>query len=131
MNKIVKSNDEWRKQLSHEEYRVTRKKGTERARSHPLNQEQRAGIYHCVCCGEELFDANSKFESGSGWPSFFQPTSQDAIVEHADRSLFRTRTEVRCTKCDAHLGHVFDDGPEPTGLRYCMNGTALKFDASN
>lgn len=127
MSKISKTDDQWKAQLSPEQYRITRKSGTERPGTHPLNSEKREGMYNCVCCGEALFDADSKYESGSGWPSFFSPTSTQAVEEHADNSLFRKRTEVRCTKCEAHLGHVFGDGPQPTGLRYCINGAALTF----
>lgn len=123
-----KTDKEWRDQLTEDQYRVTRKHGTEPAWSHPLNEEKRNGTYLCVCCGEPLFLADTKFESGSGWPSFFQPVSEDAVDEHKDNSLFVRRTEVRCSKCDAHLGHVFSDGPKPTGQRYCMNGTALTFE---
>ena len=124
----TKSDAEWKAELSPEAYYVTRKHGTERAFTSPLNKEKREGVYHCVCCGEPLFDSASKFESGTGWPSFTQPRSGEAVSEHDDRSLFMRRTEVRCAKCDAHLGHVFPDGPKPTGLRYCMNGVALDFE---
>jgi peptide-methionine (R)-S-oxide reductase len=125
--KVVKSDAEWQKQLTPEQYRVTRQHGTERAFSNPLNNEKRQGQFTCVCCGTELFSSDAKFESGTGWPSFYAPLNQDAVTEHDDRSLFMRRTEVRCTACDAHLGHVFPDGPRPTGLRYCMNGCALAF----
>ena len=121
--KVTKSDTDWQKELTPEEYYVTRQHGTERPYSHPYNNEKTSGQYTCTCCGEPLFDA------GTGWPSFFQPISADAVDEHEDRSLFMRRTEVRCAKCDAHLGHVFPDGPEPTGLRYCMNGVALKLKA--
>lgn len=125
--KIVKSDADWQRELTPEQYRVTRKHGTERAFSHPHNGEKRAGTYSCVCCGAPLFSADAKFDSGTGWPSFYQPVNEDAISEHSDRSFFMRRTETRCAACDAHLGHVFPDGPQPTGLRYCMNGVALNF----
>jgi len=126
--KVTKSDEEWRKQLTPEQFHVTRQHGTERAFSGPHLNEKRSGIYACVCCGAPLFQSNAKFESGSGWPSFFKPLDDKAVDEHEDGSLFMRRTEVRCASCDAHLGHVFPDGPRPTGLRYCMNGTALKFE---
>ena len=124
--RISKTDDEWRRQLSDEEYRVTRKHGTERAFSHPYNETKQRGVFACVCCGSPLFDSDAKFDSGTGWPSFFKAITDGAVALHEDRSLFMRRTEVRCAACEAHLGHVFPDGPEPTGLRYCMNGTALK-----
>jgi peptide-methionine (R)-S-oxide reductase len=126
--KVTKSDEEWRKQLTPEEFHVTRQHGTERAFSGPHLNEKRSGIFACVCCGAPLFQSDAKFESGTGWPSFFKPLDDKAVDEHEDRSLFMRRTEVRCASCDAHLGHVFPDGPRPTGLRYCMNGTALKFE---
>ena len=128
--KINKTETEWKRELSPEQYHVTREAGTERPFSHPLNNEKRAGTFHCVCCGQPLFSSQAKFDSGTGWPSFFQPVEKDAVAEKQDRSLFMRRTEVLCSQCDAHLGHVFPDGPEPTGLRYCMNGTALDFKPS-
>jgi len=126
--KLDRTDAEWREQLTPEQYRVTRRHGTERAYTSPLNDEKRPGTFACVCCGQPLFDASAKFESGTGWPSFFAPIAGDAIDEHEDRSLFMRRTETRCSRCDAHLGHVFPDGPQPTGLRYCMNGVALAFE---
>ncbi|ORE96252.1 peptide-methionine (R)-S-oxide reductase MsrB [Acuticoccus yangtzensis] len=125
--KVQKSDAEWRSALTPEQYRVTRRHGTERAFTSPLNNEKRTGTYTCVCCGAPLFRSETKFDSGTGWPSFFAPITEDAVEDHADRSLFMRRTENRCAKCDAHLGHVFPDGPRPTGLRYCMNGAALTF----
>ena len=126
--KLTKTDEEWRGELTPEQFRVTRQHGTERAFSHPLNMEKRNGIYHCVACGAALFESDTKYESGSGWPSFYKPISDDAVGETVDRSAFMTRTEIHCNNCGAHLGHVFDDGPQPTGLRYCMNGTALQFE---
>jgi peptide-methionine (R)-S-oxide reductase len=124
--KIEKTDQEWREQLTPEQYRVTRKHGTERAFTGPNWDNKDPGTYLCVCCGSPLFDAETKFESGTGWPSFYEPVSPDAVSEHSDRSLFMRRTEIRCATCDAHLGHVFPDGPQPTGQRYCMNGHAMK-----
>jgi peptide-methionine (R)-S-oxide reductase len=126
--KIEKADAEWQAQLSPEAYRVARKHGTERAFTSPLNNEKRDGTFNCVCCGEPLFVTADKFESGTGWPSFTQPVDKNAVGETSDNSFFMRRTEVHCAKCDAHLGHVFPDGPKPTGLRYCMNGVALTFE---
>ncbi|MFO1169332.1 MAG: peptide-methionine (R)-S-oxide reductase MsrB [Hyphomicrobiaceae bacterium] len=117
---------DWKAKLSPEAYRVTREHGTERAFSHPYNAEKAEGVYTCVCCGEPLFSSDAKFDSGTGWPSYFEPVSKDAVGETEDRKFFMRRTEVHCAKCEAHLGHVFPDGPKPTGLRYCINGVALK-----
>ena len=125
--KIRKSDAEWKTQLSPLAYKVTRKGATERAGSHE-DFPDAEGIFTCICCGAPLFDTAAKYESGSGWPSFFRPLSPDAIEERADNKLWIRRTEVVCAKCDAHLGHVFPDGPPPTGLRYCLNGVALGFE---
>jgi peptide-methionine (R)-S-oxide reductase len=125
--KIRKSDAEWRAQLTPEQYYVTREHGTERAFTGPFWNEKRAGLYTCICCGTALFRSETKFDSGTGWPSYYQPISAEAVTEVEDRSWFMRRTEIRCAACDAHLGHVFKDGPRPTGLRYCMNGTALDF----
>ena len=130
MEKITKTEAEWRAQLSDLAYKVTRKHGTERAGSHD-GFPKTAGIFHCICCDAPLFDQATKFESGTGWPSFFQPISSDAIGETEDRKLFMRRTEVHCAACAAHLGHVFPDGPDPTGLRYCLNGVALRFESKS
>ena len=127
MTKIVKSDEEWRAALSPEAYKVTRRHGTERAGSHE-DFPKAPGTFRCVCCDAPLFDAATKYESGSGWPSFWAPIAPEAVEEREDRSFFMRRTEVLCARCDAHLGHVFPDGPRPTGLRYCMNGVALKFE---
>ncbi len=127
MQKIVKTKSEWQEQLTPEQYHVTREHGTERAFSGPHQHEKRPGVFECVCCGKALFATDAKFESGTGWPSFFKPVDGEAVAEIDDRSFFMRRTEVRCSDCDAHLGHVFRDGPQPTGLRYCMNGHALSF----
>ena len=127
--KIIKTDEEWKKQLSPEAFQVARKHGTERAGTSPLNTEKRDGTFSCVCCGQALFASDAKFESGTGWPSYFRPLSPEAVSEHDDSGFFMRRTEVRCSNCDAHLGHVFPDGPKPTGLRYCMNGVAMEFKA--
>ena len=127
MVKIIKTDAEWRLKLSELAYKVTRKHGTERPFSND-NFPKANGIFSCVCCKNALFDSNSKFDSGTGWPSFFEPINPNNIEEKSDRSLFMRRTEVLCSKCDAHLGHVFPDGPLPTGLRYCMNGIAMVFE---
>lgn len=130
MPKIDKTDAEWRQELTDEQYYVLRQEGTERAFTSPLNHEHRDGMFHCAGCGKPLFDAGTKFDSGTGWPSFYAPAEQDSVTEHVDRKLFMKRTEIRCADCDGHLGHVFPDGPNPTGLRYCMNGAALAFTPS-
>jgi peptide-methionine (R)-S-oxide reductase len=127
IKKVIKTDAEWKQILTPEQYSVARKKGTERAFSSPLNDIHDEGIFECVACELPVFSSKAKFDSGTGWPSFYEPIDKENVQEVVDKSLWETRTEVLCARCDSHLGHVFDDGPKPTGLRYCMNGVALKF----
>ena len=125
VEKVQKSEKEWRDQLTPEQYRVARERETEKRFSHPEHNAKVTGVYHCVCCGVQLFKASTKFDSGTGWPSFWTPVSEDAIETRSDLRYEDDLTEVVCTRCDAHLGHVFEDGPEPTSLRYCINGVCM------
>ncbi|MBA2528256.1 MAG: peptide-methionine (R)-S-oxide reductase MsrB [Pyrinomonadaceae bacterium] len=127
VRKVTKTDAEWKNILTPEQYHVARRKGTEAPYSSPLNENHQKGVFACVACGLPLFSSTAKFDSGTGWPSFWEPIARENVIEEVDNSLSATRTEVLCARCESHLGHVFEDGPKPTGLRYCMNGVALKF----
>ena len=131
MGKIDKTNEEWREQLTESEFHITREAGTEMAFSGQYWDTKTKGIYNCRCCGEPLFDSESKYDSGCGWPSFYETLDKDVVETREARSMFMVRTEVICSKCDAHLGHVFPDGPHPTGLRFCMNSASLALQEEN
>lgn len=130
-DKVVKKETEWMNELSPEQFRVTRMKGTERAFTGKYWNTKTPGVYKCVCCGTPLFSSDTKFDSGTGWPSFFQPVEKENVAEEDDSSLWMRRTEVLCSRCDAHLGHVFPDGPQPTGLRYCINSASLRLESKD
>ncbi|HEV7472443.1 MAG TPA: peptide-methionine (R)-S-oxide reductase MsrB [Pyrinomonadaceae bacterium] len=127
IKKVTRTNEEWKRILTPEQYNVTREKGTEAPFSSPLNDIHEQGVFQCIACELPLFSSKAKFDSGTGWPSFYEPIAKENVHEEVDNSLSETRTEVSCARCDSHLGHVFEDGPRPTGLRYCMNGLAMKF----